>query len=58
MHTLKYDHGTDFENAKIISRVNYHERLFLEAWYSQVEANTGNDHVDIPDVYLSLMHSS
>ena len=38
-----------FENVKI-------ERLFLEAWYSQVDTNPGNDHVDILDTFISLMH--
>ena len=55
-HTLKYDYGMNFENAKIISRVkNYRERLFLEAWCSQVNANSGNDHVDIPHIYMALI---
>jgi hypothetical protein len=48
----------DFENAEIVSREkNYRKRLFLEAnWYSQVDKSSGNDHIDIPDVYGSLMH--
>ena len=58
-HVEKYDPCMDFENAKIVSTVkNYHERLFLEAWYSQVDTNSGNDHIDIPNIYKSLMHSN
>ena len=58
-HVEKYEHRMDFENAIIVSRVeNYHERLFLEAWYSQVDTNSGIDHVDIPNIYRSLMHSN
>ena len=50
-------HNMDFENAEIVSREkNYRKRLFLEAWYSQVDKSSGNDHIDIPDVYGSLMH--
>ena len=58
-HVEKCEHRMDFENAIIVSRVeNYHERLFLEAWYSQVDTNSGNDHVDILNIYRSLMHSN
>ena len=36
----------DFDNATIIDKaVNYHKRLFLEAWYSQRNSNAGNDHI-------------
>ena len=34
---------------------NFHERLFLEAWYSQSDNHAGNEHIAIPDVYKSLM---
>ena len=45
----------DFENIKITDRArNYHRRLFLEAWYSQRDPNSWNDHVNIPDIYASL----
>ena len=56
-HVEQYDHNMDFENAEIVSREkNYRKRLFLEAWYSQVDKSSGNDYIDIPDVYGSLMH--
>ena len=42
----------DFDHATIVVRArNFHERLFLEAWYSQRDSNTGNEHFD---VYKSL----
>ena len=43
------DHATIVDRAR-----NFHERLFLEAWYSQRDDNAGNEHIDIPDVYDSL----
>ena len=56
-HVEQYDHNVDFENAEIVSREkNYRKRLFLEAWYSQEDKSSGNDHIDIPDVYGSPMH--
>ena len=45
----------DFDHATIVDRArNFHERLFLEAWYSKRDNNAGNDHIDISDVYESL----
>ena len=55
-HVEKYDHCIDFDNVSIVSKTkNYHERLFLEAWYSQKDSNSENDHIEIPDVYQSLL---
>ena len=48
----KHDHYMDFKNVKMVSRAkNYYKRLFLESWYSQVDTNSSNDHVDIRDIY-------
>ena len=48
-------HSIDFDHATIVDRAgNFHERLFLEAWYSQRDSNAGNEHTDIPDIYKSL----
>ena len=45
----------DFDNTTIIDKAaNYRKRLFLEAWNSQRNSNVGNDHIDIPDIYVSL----
>ena len=54
-HTNHFVHSIDFNHATIVDRArNFHERLFLEAWYSQRDSNAGNEHIDIPDVYKSL----
>ena len=45
--------GVYFGSLKTLS--NFHERLFLEAWYSQRDSNAGNEHIDISDVYKSLV---
>ena len=51
----QFVHSIDFDHATIVDRArNFHERLFLEAWYSQRDSNAGNEHIDIPDVYKSL----
>jgi len=31
---------------------NCHQWLFLEAWMSVKDANTGNDHIVIPELYV------
>ena len=55
-HAEQYDHRIDFINATIVNRTkNYRERLFLEAWYSLKDHNTENDHVEIGDVYKTLI---
>ena len=50
---VKTDHATIADRAR-----DFHKRLFLEAWYLQRDSikmsNTGNEHIDIPDVYKSL----
>ena len=49
VYSIDVDHATTVDRAR-----NFHERLFLEAWYSQRDSNAGNEHIDIPDVYKSL----
>ena len=52
-HVNKQDHNMDFDNTTFIDKAaNYHKRLYLEAWYSQKNSNAGNDHIDIPDIYI------
>jgi hypothetical protein len=42
----------DFENTKVVDREPDHDkRLFFEAWHSLRQANGGNDHNDIPEIY-------
>ena len=53
-HANQFVHSTD--RATIVDRArNFHERLFLEALYSQRDSNAGNEHIYIPDVYKSLV---
>jgi len=42
-----------FTNA-VDKACDYYERPFLEAWYSQIDQNAGNAHIDIPNIYKSL----
>ena len=54
-HANQFVHSIDFDHATIVDKArNFHERLFLEAWYSQRDSNAGNEHIDIPDIYKSL----
>ena len=54
-HANQFVHGTYIDQATTVDRAcNFHERLFLEAWYSQRDSNMGNEHTEIPDVYKSL----
>ena len=42
-------------HAAIVDKARYfHERHFLETWYSQRDSNAGNEHINIPGVYKSL----
>ena len=54
-HANQFVHSIDFDHAAIVDKArNFHERLFIEAWYSQGDNKAGNEHIDIPDVYNSL----
>ena len=54
-HANQFDHNMDFDHATIVEKaVDYHERLFLEAWHSKRDQNAGNEHIEIPDIYVSL----
>jgi hypothetical protein len=51
-HTNTHLNRMDFENTKVVDREPDHDkRLFLEAWHSLRQANAGNDHNDIPEIY-------
>ena len=42
-HANQFVHSIDFDHAKIVGKArNFHERPFLEAWYSQRDNNAGN----------------
>ena len=45
-HVHLFGHSMKFENVEVVGfESNYHERLFLEAWYSTLDPNAGNDHI-------------
>ena len=53
-HANQFVHSIDFDHATIVDRArNFHERLFLEAWYSQRDSNAGNKHIDIPQMFTN-----
>ena len=55
-HAHQLVDSIDFDHATVVDKAcNFHERLFLEAWYSWKDNNAGNEHIDIPDVYKSLV---
>ena len=44
-HVHHFSHNMNFEEVKLVGfRANYYERLFLEAWHSTLDPNSGNDH--------------
>ena len=46
----------DFDQATIVDRAKkYRKRLFLEAWHSLRDWNAGNEHIDIPNIFNSLV---
>jgi len=54
-HVHENKHEMNFGNVRVVRHeVNYHERLFLEAWFSVQDPQSGNDHIAIPEVYKSL----
>ena len=54
-HVQECHHHMDFENVEVVGHeVHYHQRLFREAWMSVKDPNAGNDHIVIPEVYLTI----
>ena len=48
-----HENIVDFGSVKVFGHeVNYHEQLFLEAWFSIRDLQSGNDHIAIPEVLL------
>ena len=43
-----------FKNRVVGHEANFHERHFLEAWFSIRDPQSGNDHIAVPEVYKSL----
>ena len=55
-HANQFAHNIGFDHATIVDKArNFHERLFLEAWYSQSDNHAGDEHIAILDVYKTLM---
>ncbi|XP_078353280.1 uncharacterized protein LOC144638052 [Oculina patagonica] len=55
-HANEFNHNMDFDQETIVAMMtDYHKRLFLEAWHSLRDQNAGNEHIDIPDIYKSLV---
>ena len=54
-HVHQFSHNMNFANVKVVGlESNYHERLFLEAWHSTLDPNTGNDHIVLPEAYKGI----
>jgi len=54
-HVHESNHKMDFGSVRVVGHeANFHERLFLEAWMSIKDAQSGNDHIAIPEIYKSL----
>ena len=54
-HSPKSGHSFDFENMSILHICpQWNQWLFLQAWYSNKEENSINEHVEFPRVYLNL----
>ena len=54
-HVHLFGHNMNFENVRVVGFVSsYHERLFLEAWHSTLDPNTGNDHIVLPEAYEGI----
>ena len=48
-----HENIVDFGSVNVFGHeANYHERLFLEAWFSIRDLQSGNDHIAIPEVLL------
>ena len=51
----KTGHSFDYENVSVLHIwPQWNQRLFLEAWYSNKEEGSINEHVEFPRVYLNL----
>ena len=51
-------HDFDFKNTKAVDKESdFHRRLFLEAWHLELDENSGNDRIQIPLIYRTLINS-
>ena len=50
-HVHENNHEMDFGSVRVAGHeANFHERLFLKAWFSRKDPQFGNDHIVIPEV--------
>ena len=55
-HVNNTGHNVDFETGTIVTQEpNFNKRLFLEAWFSTKDKNSGNDYIKILDIYKLLI---
>ena len=53
-----FGQNMNFENVKVVGfKSNYHERLFLKAWHSTLDPNSGNDHMLLPEAYKGIVRA-
>ena len=58
-HANQHGHSPDTDHVIIVDKAaDYHKRLFLEAWHSKRDQNTGNEHIEITDLYISIEYYS
>ena len=51
-HVHENNHKINVGSVRVVGHeANFHERLFLEAWMSMKNPQSGNDHIAIPQVY-------
>jgi len=54
-HCAQTNHDFNFDDDEIVDRCSqWSRRLFLEAWHSNCEPNSINEHVHIPEMYKIL----
>jgi hypothetical protein len=57
-HANNKGHEFNFNETKIVDREkDWHKRLFLEAWHSELDENSENDHIAIPKLYKIIVNS-
>ena len=57
-HVHNTDHEINFGSVRTVTtETNFHQRLFLEAWFSELDPNSGNFRSQIPALYKSLLNS-
>ena len=51
-HVHENDHKMDFGSVRVVAHeANFHKRLFMEAWMSIKDPQSGNDHITSLQVF-------